>query len=90
MEAAEKAAENATDEVDDFNSDRQDKELALSEFDIRKAVVEPRLNDLSEFLYLLGFVEELELYSQLQIYHLAVVYLSISTVDIGLFNCMNS
>ncbi|KAL5262010.1 hypothetical protein ACHWQZ_G007649 [Mnemiopsis leidyi] len=46
VEAAEKAAENATDEVDDFNSDRQDKELALSEFDIRKAVVEPRLNDL--------------------------------------------
>ena len=46
--AAEEAAKNATEEVDEFNSDRQDKELALSEFDIRKAVVEPRLNDLGK------------------------------------------
>ncbi|XP_063691882.1 laminin-like protein epi-1 isoform X2 [Bolinopsis microptera] len=44
--AAEEAAANATEKVDEFGSGVQDKELALSDLDIRKADVEPKLNDI--------------------------------------------
>ena len=36
-------------QVDEFGSGVQDKELALSDLDIRKADVEPKLNDMGKF-----------------------------------------
>ena len=51
MEEAEKAAQNATEEADDFDFGVQDKKLALSDFDLRKAGLEPKLNDLSNYFF---------------------------------------
>lgn len=47
VEEAEEAAKNATNGADDFNFGVQDKKLALSDLDLRKAGLEPKLNDLS-------------------------------------------